>query len=85
MPTFIILLNRVEIGRIQGADPNSLLKLINDGVSQKTNNAEHIANVAERQWLGQFVRASERVCKITYFQNYLKYRWRSMRMSLIKH
>uniref|UniRef100_A0A914MZR0 Thioredoxin domain-containing protein n=1 Tax=Meloidogyne incognita TaxID=6306 RepID=A0A914MZR0_MELIC len=61
MPTFLSLLNRVEIGRIQGADPNGLLKLINDGLSKITKTGEHVANAAEREWLGQFVHSSERM------------------------
>lgn len=61
MPTFLSLLNRVETGRVQGVDPNGLLKLINDGLSQTTKPAEHVANAAEREWLGQFVHSSERM------------------------
>uniref|UniRef100_A0A914L5Q3 Thioredoxin domain-containing protein n=1 Tax=Meloidogyne incognita TaxID=6306 RepID=A0A914L5Q3_MELIC len=61
MPTFLSLLNRVETGRIQGADPNGLLKLINDGLSKITKTGEHVANAAEREWLGQFVHSSERM------------------------
>jgi len=85
MPTFLSLLNRVEIGRIQGADPNGLLKLINDGLSKITKTGEHVANAAEREWLGQFVHSSERVLFLTNIFNFSELnRWQFMRMSSIK-
>lgn len=71
MPTFVALLNRSEVGRVQGADPHGLERLVVDGLAllqggskgQTGTSAagEHVANTNERQWLAQFVNAAERM------------------------
>lgn len=71
MPTFVALLNRAEVGRVQGADPHGLEQMIINGLarlasgSSDTTKAQpqvnHVANEVERQWLEPFARHAERV------------------------
>ena len=63
MPTFLALLNGMEIGRLQGADPNGLERMIVDGLARipKVPAGEHVANPSERKWLQQFVHSVEKV------------------------
>jgi hypothetical protein len=63
MPTFIALVNRNEVGRLQGADPNGLERMVVNGLA-KVVPAENAANPAERQWLEQFVHSVEKVRKL---------------------
>jgi hypothetical protein len=64
MPTFIALMNRQETGRVQGADPHGLERIIQEGLTRMkavAPPAEHVANEVERRWLNQFVGNAERV------------------------
>uniref|UniRef100_A0A915D0B2 Peptide-N(4)-(N-acetyl-beta-glucosaminyl)asparagine amidase n=1 Tax=Ditylenchus dipsaci TaxID=166011 RepID=A0A915D0B2_9BILA len=67
MPTFLALFNQREVGRIQGADANSLERMIVDNISlsQAATSAsvksENAANAQERLWLEQIVAQTNQV------------------------
>uniref|UniRef100_A0A183BL70 Peptide-N(4)-(N-acetyl-beta-glucosaminyl)asparagine amidase n=1 Tax=Globodera pallida TaxID=36090 RepID=A0A183BL70_GLOPA len=73
MPTFVVLLNGEEVGRIQGADPGGLEHMIatladsrdvgSSGTSEniKKPQGDHVANAEERQWLERLVSHAERM------------------------
>lgn len=71
MPTFIVLLNRAELGRVRGADANSLEQLIASNITSANKEVKNNPNAAteeERKWLAQFVTYSEKVF-VFLFQN----------------
>ncbi|KAL3079199.1 hypothetical protein niasHT_039608 [Heterodera trifolii] len=70
MPTFVILLNGQELGRVQGADPAGLEHLIaslanspdiGKGSTTKKTLEAHVASAEERRWLERLVSQSQRM------------------------
>lgn len=95
MPTFVILQNGEELGRIQGADPGGLEHLIATlvasragvvaGISSKPI-GEHVANAAERQWLERLVSLAEKVIlrKTKLYEILKNFRCRFMKIPSVK-
>jgi len=71
MPTFLVLLNGQELGRIRGADANGLENLIQQHLIQQHLPAaqavkgELAATTEERTWLSRLVEDRKRVCTYT--------------------
>jgi thioredoxin-like negative regulator of GroEL len=63
MPTFVLLLNNREVGRMQGANVNQLEALIRSNIPAASSslNNESIATKEERSWLEKFVHLAEGV------------------------
>lgn len=66
MPTFVLLLDNREVGRVQGADVNTLENLIQNNITSSSKNVEKLASDEEKQWLQQFIPMSEHVGKNHY-------------------
>ncbi|KAI1722323.1 thioredoxin domain-containing protein [Ditylenchus destructor] len=68
MPTFIVLLNRNELGRIQGANATDLERLISSNIASSSGpkiNKETAATPEERVWLERIVSSTQQTLAVS--------------------